>query len=114
MDALDFVNILMQNKNNMIDTIFKAREEELANLDKPDKSIMDKEKLEQRHKKLMKEIETIPAEYDKNKKDIFNSLEKYCNSVDSVNAYFNRKYYRDRIERWNQVNNRIVYIKNKI
>ena len=100
MDALDFINILMQNKNNMIDTIFKAREEDLAKLDKPDFKVMDKEKLEERHKQLIKAVDISPIEYAKNKKDILKLLEKYCDSADSVNAYFNKKYYCDRSERW--------------
>ena len=101
MDALDFVNILMQNKNNMIDTIFKAREEDLAKLDKPDIKIMDKEKLDEKEKKFKKAVNIIPTEYEKNKKDILKLFEEYCDSADIVNAYFNKKYYHDRTERWN-------------
>ena len=101
MDALDFVNILMQNKDHMIDTIFKAREEDLATLDKSDISIMDKEKLEEKEKKFKKLVETIPTQYEKNKTDILKLFEIYCDSVDTVNSHFNQKYYCDRIERWN-------------
>jgi hypothetical protein len=102
MDALEFVNILVQDKHNMIETIFHAREEELAELNKSDINIMGKEKLEERHKKLIEAVNTIPEEYKKGIVDVF---EKYSDSVDVVNAYFNKKYYKKRIKRWNQINN---------
>ena len=109
MDALDFLNIL-QDKHNMIETVFQAREEDIAELDKADINVMDKEKLEERHKRLIEAVNAVPAEY---KNNIIDLLEEYSDSADAVYAYFNKKYYKKRIKRRNQINHRIANVKGK-
>ena len=82
-------------EEKILEIIFEAREEELAKLDKEDKSFMEKDEAN-RNKKyncLKKQIEKIPYNLNKLKECISKSVEEYVETIDYENAYFNEKYY---------------------
>ncbi len=86
----------MINKNiNMLETIFKAREEELAFIDETDKKFMsqDKANRSKKHNFLNEKIEKIPYNFNELKNDIIKVLEDYIETVDYESYYFYKKYY---------------------
>ena len=106
MDTSNFANIVMQNKYNMLDTIFDAREEELAKLNRRDKDIIEKGNLEELHDEFKKAVSLILAKEEENANHILGLFEKYSDSTDVINAHFNKKYYCNRTKRWNKTNGR--------
>ncbi|MDR0978838.1 MAG: HEPN domain-containing protein [Lachnospiraceae bacterium] len=92
MSSMNFVKILSQGENNMLDTIFKAREEELAQMDENGIRIINKEDAESKYKTFENVINSLPIEHENSKKEILNQFEKYCDSIDTINAYFNKRY----------------------
>ena len=80
--------IKMVNKNiNMLETIFEAREEELAFINEEDKRFMNQDKANRskKHNFLNEKIEKIPYN--------LNVLEDYIETVDYESYYFYKKYY---------------------
>jgi len=81
--------------DDMLKIIFKAREEELANLNKDDKNFMRKDEANRtkQYYNLKNLIEKIPENLKSIKDDILKKVEDYVETIDYQNAYFNKKYY---------------------
>ena len=80
---------------DMLEMIFKAREEELAIIDEKDKRFMsqDKANRSKKHNSLNKELEKIPYNLNWLKESIIKLLEDYIETIDYEGAYFYKKYY---------------------
>ena len=88
--------IKIVNKNiNMLETIFEAREEELAFINEEDKRFMNQDKANRskKHNFLNEKIEKIPYNLNELKDDIIKVLEDYIETVDYESYYFYKKYY---------------------
>ena len=80
---------------SMLETIFEAREEKLAFIDKTDKKFMSQD-IANRNKKhnLSNEgIEKIPYNLKELKNDIIKLLEDYIETINYDIYYFYKKYY---------------------
>ena len=83
------------NKNiNMLETIFEAREEELAFINEEDKRFMNQDKANRskKHNFLNEKIKKIPYNLNELKNDIIKVLEDYIETVDYESYYFYKKY----------------------
>ena len=80
---------------NMLETIFEAREEELAFIDETDKRFMNQDKANKskKYKSLNAEIERIPYSLYELKNDIIKLLNDYIETTDYESYYFYKKYY---------------------
>ena len=80
---------------SMLETIFEAREEELAFIDKTDKKFMsqDTANRNKKHNLLNEGIEKIPYNLKELKNDIIKLLEDYIETIDYESYYFYKKYY---------------------
>ena len=88
--------IKLVNKNiKMLETIFEAREEELAFINEEDKRFMNQDKANRSKKYnfLNEKIEKIPYSLNELKNDIIKVLEDYIETVDYESYYFYKKYY---------------------
>lgn len=80
---------------SMLETIFEAREEELAFIDNTDKEFMsqDSANRNKKHNLLNEGIEKIPCNLKELKNDIIKLLEDYIETIDYESYYFYEKYY---------------------
>lgn len=80
---------------NMLETIFEAREEELAFIDETDKRFMNQDKVNKskKYKSLNAEIERLPYSLYELKNDIIKLLNGYIETTDYESYYFYKKYY---------------------
>lgn len=84
-----------KEKANMLETIFEAREEDLAFIDEKDKKFMSQDKANKIKKSdfLNKELEKIPYNLNWLKDSIERLIKDYVETIDFESYYFHKKYY---------------------
>ena len=84
-----------KEKINMLETIFEAREEDLAFIDEKDKKFMSQDKSNKIKKSncLNKELEKIPYNLNWLKDSIERLIKDYVETIDFESYYFHKKYY---------------------
>lgn len=86
---------MRKEKINMLETIFEAREEDLAFIDEEDKMFMNQDKANKIKKfdYLNKELEKIPYNLNWLKVSIEKLIKDYVETIDYESYYFHKKYY---------------------
>ena len=77
---------------NMMDEIFSAREDKIANLSQFDSEKL--KKLAQKKGNFQETIENIPETFEKTKKKILLTFSEYNELVNEVHANMNEQYYK--------------------
>ena len=79
----------------MLETIFEAREEDLAFITDEDKKFMNQDKANKVKKSncLKKELEKIPYNLNCLKDSIEKLINDYVETIDFESYYFHKKYY---------------------
>lgn len=78
---------------NMMDEIFSAREDKIANLSQFDSEKL--KKLAQKKGNFQETIENIPETFEKTKKKILLTFSEYNELVNEVHANMNEQYYKN-------------------
>ena len=81
-----------KEKINMLETIFEAREEDLAFISDKDKRFMSQDKANKSNC-LNKELEKIPYNLNWLKDSIEKLIKDYVETIDFESYYFHKKYY---------------------
>lgn len=84
-----------KEKINMLETIFEAREEDLAFIDEEDKKFMNQDKANKikKYDCLKKELEKIPYNLNWLEDSIEKLIKDYVETIDFESYYFHKKYY---------------------
>ena len=84
-----------KEKINMLETIFEAREEDLAFITDEDKKFMSQDKANKVKKSdsLKKELEKFPYNLNWLKDSIEKLIKDYVETIDFESYYFHKKYY---------------------
>ena len=82
-------------RKNMLEIIFKAREEKLASLNSEDKDFFKVHNIDRsaRRNSLNTELEKIPKDLRKLKEIIIVKLDDYVETINRENWYLCKKYY---------------------
>ena len=80
---------------SILEIIFQAREDELAQLEKRDKEFLNSDDVNKKKKyyDLKNQLDKIPYNLNKIKEEISKSIEDYIETVECENSYFTEKYY---------------------
>jgi len=86
---------MKKEDERMLKTIFEAREDKLAQINKADKEFVSKDDASRKKKyyALNNQLNKIPYNLNKIKKDLSKAIEEYVEAIDYENSYFNQKYY---------------------
>ena len=87
--------ILLEDENtNMLEVIFRAREEELASLNNADKNFFKVHNINRCAKRdsLNAELETMPKDFNQLKENIKIKLDNYVETINCENWYLCKKY----------------------
>lgn len=84
-----------KEKINMLETIFEAREKDLAFITDEDKKFMNQDKANKLKKSdcLKKELEKIPYNLNWLKDSIEKLIKDYAETINYESYYFHKKYY---------------------
>ena len=84
-----------KEKINMLETIFEAREKDLAFITDEDKKFMNQDKANKLKKSdcLNKELEKIPYNLNWLKDSIEKLIKDYAETINYESYYFHKKYY---------------------
>lgn len=90
-------------RKNMLEIIFKAREEKLASLNSEDKNFFKVHDIDRsaRRNSLNTELEKIPKDLRKLKEIIIVKLDDYVETINRENWYLCKKILSSGIKRWN-------------
>lgn len=92
------IKLLDGTGTDMIDCIFEAKAEELAQINENDKKILDDKFIiiDKKYSELQLMVDKMPAECSNLKTSLIEKFNEYINLSDEINAYFNSKYYKER------------------
>lgn len=92
-----FSEMLRKNSRNMLDTIYNAREDDLAILTEQDKQNMKKinDKINQKYLDYKITLDNIPDSLKVTKREIIDKFNEYKETLVEREGYFNEKYYKE-------------------
>lgn len=92
-----FSEVLSKNSQNMLDVIYKAREDDLGNLTEQDKKNIKKinDKINQKYLEYKNTLDNIPKGLKVTKREIIDKFNEYKETLVEREGYFNEKYYKE-------------------
>lgn len=95
-------------EDNMLETIFREREDEIYKRTKKDKEEISKisAKYSVDYEKLIESVKNLPPHFNNIRENIISKLDEYNMKQSLIVAYDNEKFYKARILWWNQNDNR--------
>ena len=86
---------MLTEENDILNTLFQVRDEELAMITKQDKENLKEvnQRLKQEEVELKKTINYLPKVMKKNKENIIDAFYKYLEILNERNSYYDQKYY---------------------
>ena len=96
MDKNNLEYVMQKNNYSMLDIIFNARADDLANMISEDIKIIEKtaKKANQEYATFKSNLDKIPDEYGDIKRNIIDAFNEYSNALEYREGYFNEKYYK--------------------
>lgn len=88
---------MLTEENDILNTLFQVRDEELAIITKQDKENLQKvnQRIKQGELELKKKINCLPKVMKKDKSNIINSFYNYLEVLNERSAYYEQKYYKE-------------------
>lgn len=89
--------MLRENTHDMVDVIYKAREDDLANLTEEDKNNMKEinNKINQKYLDYKNSLDNIPNGLRITKREIIDKFNDYLDVLKEREYYNNEKYYKE-------------------
>ncbi len=89
--------MLEKNTHDMVDLIYKAREDDLGNLTEQDKKNIKKinDKINQKYLEYKNTLDNIPKGLKVTKREIIDKFNEYKETLVEREGYFNEKYYKE-------------------
>lgn len=86
---------MLTEENDILNTLFQVRDEELAMITKQDKENLQEvnQRLKQEEVEFKKTINYLPKVMKKNKENIIDAFYKYLEILNERNSYYDQKYY---------------------
>lgn len=86
---------MLAEGNDILNTLFQVRDEELAMITKKDKENLQEvnQRLKQEEVEFKKTINYLPKVMKKNKENIIDAFYKYLEILNERNSYYDQKYY---------------------
>lgn len=86
---------MITEENDILNTLFQVRDEELAIITKQDKENLQEvnQRLRQEELEFKKTINYLPNVMQKNKRNIIDSFYRYLEVLNERNSYYDQKYY---------------------
>lgn len=97
MDKEIIEEMLRKDSQDMLDIIYNARKDDLANLTDKDKKSIKKinDKINQKYLEYKNTLDNIPNGLRITKREIIDKFNEYTETLTEREGYFNEKYYKE-------------------
>ena len=93
---MEIVDIQKYVNDNMLDNIYKEREDTISEVNEEDKEELAKikEKYPIDYEKLLEYINNLPPQFNNIRENLLNSIDIYSMRDNLISAYHNEKFYK--------------------